>query len=192
VSTLLFGGFAVAMLEQSLFALQHGRDKGEWGDARPERACENIDRLAPAGAPIFIWGFDGDIYVTCRRHAASRFVYASLVAGQVPPDWRAHPQWSARGSVQTLLSEFESVKPPLILDSPARLHGVSFSEVAPIDEYVRAHYCDAGSFRSNDGRPMQAWQRLDLCPAPAPAPAPAKAAPRPVTEPAGGPENPTP
>ena len=189
VSTLLFGGFAVAMIEQSLFALQHARDKGQWGNARPERACENIDRLAPAGAPIFIWGFDGDIYVTCKRHPASRYVYASLVAGQVPPDWRPHPEWSARDSVQILLGEFESVKPPLILDSPARLHGVSITQIEPLDAYLHSHYCASDSFRSNDGRPMQAWQRLDLCPAPTAAPASAKP---PVTEPAGGPENPTP
>jgi hypothetical protein len=186
ISTLLFGSFAVAMIEQSLFAMQRGRDTGGWGDARPENACTNIDRLAPAGAPIFIWGFDGDIYVTCRRHAASRYVYASLVAGQVPPDWRAHREWSARDSVQTLLGEFETVKPPLILDSPARLHGVSITQIPELDAYLRTHYCDRGSFRSNDGRAMQAWQRLELCPAP-----PSAAPPR-VTHPAGGPENPTP
>jgi len=186
VSILLFGSFAVAMLEQQLFALQQERDKGAWGNGRPERACDNIDRLAPAGAPIFIWGFDGDIYVTCRRPSASRYVYASLVAGQVPPDWRAHPEWSARDSVQTLLGEFEAVQPPLILDSPARLHGISITQIPQLNAYLEEHYCDTGSFRSNDGRTMEAWQRLDLCRKPA------AAAARPVTLPAGGPENPTP
>ncbi|HKO92783.1 MAG TPA: hypothetical protein VJU61_16625 [Polyangiaceae bacterium] len=185
VGTLLFGGFVVAMVEQGLYALQQDRNKGAWGAARPERACENIDRLAPAGAPIFIWGFDGDLYVTCRRHSASRFVYASLVAGQVPPDWRAHPEWSARDSVNILLSEFDELRPPLILDSPARLHGVSITQVPRLDAYLHEHYCKAGDFRSNDGRRMEAWQRLDLCPA-------AAEPPRPVTLPAGGPENPTP
>jgi hypothetical protein len=163
-TTIGLGGFTVCMLEQVLYGLAREREKGSFGDARPERLCDSIDRLAPAGQPIYIWGFDAEYYVTCKRHPISRYVYSTLIAGQVPPDWTIHPEWSARDSVDTLLAELESAEPPVILDSPQRAHGVSMTQLEPLNAYLHEHYCDTGIIRSNDGRRMSAWQRLDLCP----------------------------
>jgi len=163
-TTLGLGGFAVCMLEQGLYGLARERENGSFVDARPERLCESIDRLAPPGDPIFIWGFDAEFYVTCKRRAVSRYVYSTLVSGQVPPDWSIHPEWSARGSIQILLSELLEADPPLILDSPQRMHGVSMTQIEALNTYLREGYCDTGIIRSNDGRRMTAWQRRDLCP----------------------------
>ena len=163
VTTLGLGAFAICMLEQGMYTLAHSRENGLFVDARPERLCTDIDRLAPAGKPIYIWGFDAEYYVTCRRHAVSRYVYSTLIAGQVPPDWSIHPEWSARNSVDTLISELEAADPPLILDSPQRAHGVSMTQIERLNGYLREHYCDAGPLRTNDGRRMEAWQRRDLC-----------------------------
>ena len=163
-TTIGLGGFTVCMLEQVLYSVAREREKGTFGDARPERLCDSIDRLAPAGQPIYIWGFDAEYYVTCKRHPVSRYVYSTLIAGQVPPDWSIHPEWSARDSVETLLAELESADPPVILDSPQRTHGVSMTQLEPLNQYLHEHYCDTGIIRSNDGRRMSAWQRLDLCP----------------------------
>ena len=163
VTTLGLAGFAVCMLEQGMYTLVHARQNGQFVDARPERLCTDIDRLAPAGKPIYIWGFDAEYYVTCQRHPVSRYVYSTLIAGQVPPDWSIHPEWSARNSVDTLLSELEAADPPLILDSPQRAHGVSMTQIEPLNAYLREHYCDTGVVRTNDGRRMNAWQRRDLC-----------------------------
>ena len=101
--------------------------------------------------------------ITCQRHPVSRYVYSTLIAGQVPPDWSIHPEWSARDSVDTLLTELEAADPPLILDSPQRAHGVSMTNIEPLNAYLREHYCDTGVVRTNDGRRMNAWQRRDLC-----------------------------
>jgi hypothetical protein len=163
VTTLGLGGFAVGMLEQGMYTLARSRENGQFIDARPERLCTDIDRLAPAGKPIYIWGFDAEYYVTCQRHPVSRYVYSTLIAGQVPPDWSIHPEWSARNSVETLLSELEAADPPLILDSPQRAHGVSMTQIEPLNAYLREHYCDTGVVHTNDGRRMNAWQRRDLC-----------------------------
>ncbi|HEU4583090.1 MAG TPA: hypothetical protein VFS67_32745 [Polyangiaceae bacterium] len=163
VTTIAVGGFAICMLEQCMYTLARARENGQFIDARPERLCADIDRLAPAGKPIYIWGFDAEYYVTCQRHAASRYVYSTLIAGQVPPDWSIHPEWSARNSVDTLLTELEAADPPLILDSPQRTHGVSMTQIEPLNAYLREHYCDTGVVRTNDGRRMNAWQRRDLC-----------------------------
>jgi hypothetical protein len=163
VTTIGLGGFTICMLEQCMYTLAHARQNGQFIDARPERLCTNIDRLAPPGKPIYIWGFDAEYYVTCQRHPASRYVYSTLIAGQVPPDWGIHPEWSARNSVDTLLSELEAADPPLILDSPERTRGVSMTQIEPLDAYLREHYCDTGVVRTNDGRRMNAWQRRDLC-----------------------------
>jgi len=163
-TTIGLGGFSVCMLEQVLYALGRERENGSFVDARPERLCDSIDQLAPAGQPIYIWGFDAEYYVTCKRHPVSRYLYSTLIAGQVPPDWAIHPEWSARDSVDTLLAELESADPPLILDSPQRAHGVSMTQLAPLNEYLHEHYCDTGVVHTNDGRRMSAWQRRDLCP----------------------------
>lgn len=163
VTTIGLAGFAVCMLEQGMYTLVHARQNGQFIDARPERLCTDIDRLAPAGKPIYIWGFDAEYYVTCQRHPVSQYVYSTLIAGQVPPDWSIHPEWSARNSVDTLLSELEAADPPLILDSPQRTHGVSMTQIEPLNAYLREHYCDTGVVRTNDGRRMNAWQRRDLC-----------------------------
>jgi hypothetical protein len=162
-TTLCLGAFAVCMLEQGLYGLATERENGSFVDARPERLCAEIDRLAPAGAPIYIWGFDAEYYVTCRRQAVSRYAYSTLVSGQVPPDWSIHLEWSARDSIEILLSELRAADPPLILDSPQRMHGVSMTQIEPLNAYLREGYCDTGVIRSNDGRRMSAWQRLDLC-----------------------------
>jgi hypothetical protein len=173
-TTIGLGGFAVCMLEQGLYGLARERENGSFSDARPERLCDSIDRLAPAGEPIFIWGFDAEYYVTCKRHAVSRYVYSTLVSGQVPPDWSVHREWSARGSIQTLLSELRQARPPLILDSPQRMHGVSMTQLEELNAFLHERYCDTGTVHSNDGRRMTAWQRQDLCPAAPPSTLPPK------------------
>ncbi|HVZ35844.1 MAG TPA: hypothetical protein VG963_25630, partial [Polyangiaceae bacterium] len=167
VASVVLVAFCGGMLESTFSSLRNQKRKGAFADARPEQACEHINRLAPPGAPIFIWGFDGDLYITCQRHPASRYVYATLVAGIVPPDWRIHLEWSARNSIETLMSELDETHTPLILDSPARLHGVSMTQIKPLNRYLHEKYCEAGNFQSNDGRPISAWLRRDLCPKPA-------------------------
>lgn len=166
VVSLLLTTFSISMLEEFLHSVRQQRLKGLFVDARPEQACEHIDQLVPPKVPIFIWGFDGDLYITCQHHAASRYVYSTLVAGIVPPDWRIHQEWSARDSVANLISDLDSSHTPLILDSPSRMHGVSMTQIKPLEHYLRENYCEAGSFRSNDGRMLTAWLRLDLCPKP--------------------------
>jgi hypothetical protein len=166
VVSILLTSFSIGMLEQVLRSVHQLRRKGSFADARPEQACEHIDRLVPPKVPIFIWGFDGDLYITCQHHAASRYVYSTLVAGIVPPEWRIHKEWAARDSVQNLISDLDGSHTPLILDSPSRLHGVSMTQIKPLEHYLRQNYCESGSFRSNDGRTLTAWLRLDLCPKP--------------------------
>ena len=77
----------------------------------------------PAIGSNIVNGFDAEFYVTCRRHPLSRYVYSTLVSGSVPPDWGIHREWSARGSIDTLLEELERARPELILDSRTRLSG---------------------------------------------------------------------
>ncbi len=165
--TLGLGGFSIATLEQLLYGLARQREQGGFVDARPERLCTEIDRFAPAGEPLYLWGFDAEYYITCQRPPASRYVYSTLISGSVPPDWSIHLEWSARGSISTLLDELEDARPPLILDSPQRVHGVSMTQIEQLDLFLHDHYCNVGTFVSNDGRRMTGWQRRDLCARPA-------------------------
>lgn len=164
--TLGLGGFALGTLEQLLYGLARERERGGFSDARPERLCDEIDRFAPAGEPLYLWGFDAEYYITCRRPPASRYVYSTLVSGSVPPEWGIHLEWSARGSIDALLADLEATRPPLILDSPQRVRGVSMTHIAQLEHFLHDHYCSVGELRSNDGRTMTGWQRRDLCPRP--------------------------
>jgi hypothetical protein len=162
--SLLLTVFSAWIFEQVLSSVNQLRQKG-YVDARPEPACEHINQLVPPKAPLFIWGSDGDLYITCQRHAASRYVDAALVAGIVPPESHSHEEWVARDAVENLIADLEGAHTPLILDSPSRL-GVSITQIKPLERYLKSNYCAAGSFRSKDGRPLTAWLRLELCPKP--------------------------
>jgi hypothetical protein len=170
--TLGLGGFALTTLEQLLYGLARERERGGFVDARPERLCNEIDRFAPEGEPLYLWGFDAEYYITCRRPPASRYVYSTLISGSVPPDWGIHLEWSARGSIDALLDDLEDTHPPLILDSPQRVHGVSMTQISQLGDFLHEQYCNVGLFVTNDGRRMTGWQRRDLCPRPAAALAP--------------------
>jgi hypothetical protein len=84
-----------------------------------EPICRAIDIDSTPDESIFIWGFDGDLIVRCRRHAATRFVFSTMVAGIVPPFWHeARPQRIAPGAPVQLVKDLETDQPRLIVDSP--------------------------------------------------------------------------
>jgi len=71
-----------------LVHIERARARGAFSEAKTSAICPELDRLSPAGEPMFVWGFDGDLYIDCKRPPAARFTYLTLVAGIVPPYWR--------------------------------------------------------------------------------------------------------
>jgi 4-amino-4-deoxy-L-arabinose transferase-like glycosyltransferase len=145
--------------------LNEQRAHGQWPRAQPDPICETFQQYSEDRDPVFIWGFDADWYVTCRRTPATRFTYLTPVAGIVPPFWtEVVPSRVATGSRQTLLSDLERNPPLVVLDSPDALRGASLSVVPELDAYVRQNYCNRGKVESKNGRHAAVWVRRDRCP----------------------------
>lgn len=165
------GGVSLRGIDQGLRQVRRERKQGQWADARPERVCEAVEEFSRPNDPIFVWGFDGDIYMTCQRRPVSRFVYTTLVAGIVPPFWRdLRPQRTARGAVETLIAELAREHPPIILDTDNRMRGISLRKVESVAGYVRARYRVKKEVTANDGRTFKVWLRNDLYDAATPKP----------------------
>jgi hypothetical protein len=128
--------------------------------------CVEVGKLSRPDDFIFIWGFDGDLYVDCHRRPASRFVFNTFQAGVVPPFWAdPRPTRVAPRSRETLLRELTEKPVPLILDMPARLGGTSMTSVPMYATLLAEKYCppkdvtgegrSAKLYRSRAGGPCE-------------------------------------
>jgi hypothetical protein len=162
---LLLGAFSTLMLNTQLKRWKSLRAQGAWADARPEPICAIVHKYAGPKDPIFVWGFDGDLYITCQRHPASGFLHTTMVAGVVPPFWRdERPERIALNARETLISELTERRPPVILDSPDRSRGFSITLIPLFKNYLEGRYCFNQQTRAKDGRSIGVWIRKDLCP----------------------------
>lgn len=112
--------------------------------AREPPPCRLIQQHTPPGEPIFVWGFRADLYVSCKRRPATRYVFTSFVAGYVP--WwhwstkEEEDQLSVPGSRAILLRELEAEKPRIIVDSGRSLGDRSMTRYEALASYLTAHY----------------------------------------------------
>jgi hypothetical protein len=129
----------------------------------PEPLCQLIDRHSTARDGVFIWGFDGDLYLTCRRRPSTRFTYLTLVAGTVPPAWSdIREDRVARGAREQLLDDLKKDRPPVILDMPGNMGHVSILHIAPLRRFLEVAYCPQPDALSKSGRRASVWVRRDL------------------------------
>jgi hypothetical protein len=130
------------------------------GSADP--LCADIHRYAGPDDPIFIWGFDADLHVSCARKVATRFVYTTLVAGIVPPFWsETKKERVARDAPALTLQDLEQSKPPLILDMPTKLYGVKITSIRELRRFLKKQYCNIGDFTGTYGRTATFYARRD-------------------------------
>ena len=162
LSALCCGG-ASFLLAAELKQWQQLKQAGRWASAYPEPTCQELDEYTRPGDALFIWGFDSDIYITCERRSASRYLYSTMVQGVVVPFWQeAQPQWVAENARENLLKELETGPVPLLLESPTKTRGSSLLQVSWLRDYVRQHYERLGEFLTKDGRVMKRWVRKGL------------------------------
>ncbi|MBX3125840.1 MAG: hypothetical protein KF718_03960 [Polyangiaceae bacterium] len=143
---LVFGAMMVGWTgygaNQRLKELVSQRRSGGWRAARPDPMCELINQHTGAADPIYVWGFEADLYLTCRRHVAARFTYATLVVGTVPPFWtQPRPERVARDARRLLVSDLKATRPKLILDLPARMGNQSLRSVPELVTLIDHDYC---------------------------------------------------
>ncbi len=138
------------------------RRQGGWVPAGNDPLCHAIGSRTGPEDTIFIWGFDGDLYVSCARNPASRFVYTTLIAGIVPPFWSS-PQKSlvARGARSQAAADIAAARPALIIDIPKSLHGFSVNRIGTLHRQISRDYCQLGEFTGFNGRSVFFYGRED-------------------------------
>jgi len=148
--------------------LNRQRRGGSWSGVKPEPICDYIDQHSTKDAFTFIWGFDSDLYVTCGRKPATRFLYLTLVAGTVPGgSWQdIRPERVARGSRQHIIEDLNKTQPPVILDMPGNMGGVSLQVVPELVQLTNRDYCRQPPIRSKNGRMATPYLRKQaaVCP----------------------------
>jgi 4-amino-4-deoxy-L-arabinose transferase-like glycosyltransferase len=111
--------------------------------------CEYVDKHSEPWSPILVWGFRPDVYVDCKRRAASRFVYTSFPAGVViaDPSPRDRDSVAVPGSRAELLADLEETKPKIIVDAGKSLpRHPRMNEYPVFAAYLDEHYCADGAW----------------------------------------------
>lgn len=160
LSAILFGFFQTHQLR--LASLSVERSEGRHISKRWNPACRAVEQYSQKREPIFIWGFDGDFYIDCRRLPASRFVFTTFIAGVVPPFWRdARPSRVVPGSRERLEADLRSSRPPLILDFHERLgDGLRIVDIPQLGRLLREDYCQVEEIQAL-GRKAAVWVHRD-------------------------------
>jgi 4-amino-4-deoxy-L-arabinose transferase-like glycosyltransferase len=160
--TTAFLGFAA---DHRLAQFRQEARSGGHAPARDAAVCRIIDSYSAPGESLFVWGFNGDLYLSCRRRPATRFTYLTLVAGTVPPDWSTlRDDRVARGSRELLLRDLEKERPPVILDADNPMWPVSFARIPVIRRFIEARYCPQGTSPAQYAGTVSVWVRKDRAP----------------------------
>lgn len=161
--------FGLALVASALLATtvhsdigsrERERRAGAWRAARSDQVCREIRHFTHKSDTIFVWGFDGDLYVSCRRRPASRFVYTTPIAGIVPPFWRhAKPELVARGALRETLADLRASKPALIVDPLAWEGRVAIGDIPELKALLDADYCHVPATGDLGDRPVRLYAR---------------------------------
>jgi hypothetical protein len=163
--------FLFISFDAKMLRLQRERVAGLWTNALPDAICELIHKYSGPDDSIYVWGFDGDVYVTCSRKPATRYVYSTMVAGIVPPFWNEwRPDRVARRARENTVEDLEANRPKVFVDMPMKLGNLSMLVVPEIRKYIQKHrYCDLGEVIGKQSRVAHMWMRPgrhEKCPKP--------------------------
>jgi hypothetical protein len=115
--------------------------------AQEPPVCQFIRAHSAPSDYLFVWGFRAQLYVSCARLPASRFVFTTFVAGHVPlsnDPVEVEDTLAVPGSRELLIAELEATKPPVIVDSARTLAMRSLRRYQTLFQYVDQHYRFAG------------------------------------------------
>ena len=104
--------------------------------------CAALDRFSKRGDAIIVWGFDADVYLTCQRAVATKYVFSTPVLGVVPPRFgRQRDRWVVPGARAEMAAEIERVRPKVVLDNVGRFMGKGIGSVPELRRVLGRDYC---------------------------------------------------
>jgi hypothetical protein len=117
--------------------------------------CAYIQSHSAPDDSLFVWGFRPELYISCARRPASRFVFTSFVSGFVPWHFDSTKELedanAVPGSRALLIAELEASKPPVIVDDAGRSLGARFiKRYDELARYMDGHYRLAESTGGED------------------------------------------
>lgn len=168
IAAVLAGFFTVSNGERLASLVDQRHRRGFFLDERTNPICDAVRQYSRPGDYLFVWGFDGDFYIDCRRKPASRFVFTTFVAGVLAPFWKeAKPTRVVPGAPELLEADLRATRPPVILDFRNTLANVSMHDVPQLARFLDEGYCRLGEVRGK-GRTAGLWVRKqegEECPA---------------------------
>lgn len=117
---------------------------GDWRDPQKLRICSNVRAESALGDTLFVWGMNPEIYTSCQRKPASRYVFTTFVAGLVPIPFGRAPAPRVPNAFENLLDDLEHSKAKIIIDAPKRMGGKSIRSFPELKAYVDGNYCARG------------------------------------------------
>ncbi len=121
---------------------------------RDPAACAFVRAHSRPDERLFVWGFRPELYITCGRLPASRYVFTTFPSGFVPWHWETSKEQEdtmvVPGSRELLIADLEATKPPILIDGAASIRGRSFARYEPFASYLRQHYRKAAVVAGDD------------------------------------------
>jgi hypothetical protein len=149
------------------YAARHARldtqfRAGNWKSPYSDPICNEIERHSNPGDRIMVWGFDGDVYVSCNRAPATKFVYSTMVLGVVPPFWhRQSDRWVAPQAREETAEAIRMHRPPIIIENRDQFAGSLVAKVPIIGAELREAYCAPHFVLGNGPRQWAVYVRKD-------------------------------
>jgi hypothetical protein len=124
------------------------RTRRAFVDLRSSDICKYIRAHSKPEESLFVWGFLPELYTTCERRPASRYVFTTFVAGYVPWFDKATLEEDDRRAVRDsralLIADLEQSRPPVIVDAPKSMGNRSMRRYPVLARYLGMRYCPAG------------------------------------------------
>jgi hypothetical protein len=140
----------------------HSRDWVGYDGAAVQAVAARVREIAGPSDTMFVWGIHPDLYVTCRRAPATRFIACGWLVGTysgLPAPGRAEPFEFVAGSWDLLFRDLDEHPPAVVVDSvPAGVHGFG---AFPVERFPRLAAWLAAHYVREDERPggYVVWRR---------------------------------
>jgi hypothetical protein len=128
--------------------------------------CRVIQSRSGLKDSILVWGFDGDVYVSCHRRPATKFVYSTLVMGVVPPRFGIqNDRWVVPNARAQAAVELKQERPALIVENATFFGGRRITALPELARTIRDEYCFPFEQVGYGPRTFLVYSRKDLgCP----------------------------
>jgi hypothetical protein len=126
-----------------------------------EALVEYVQRATGREDPIFVWGYNPEVYVLAQRRPATRYSNTNYLTGMLP--WENHApeidtsEHIVDGGWDIFMAELDATPPVLIVDTATGNHRYyskyPIEDFPRLETYLHQHYLYSTTVRDHRGRP---------------------------------------